>query len=354
MSMAVPVEESAASPLSMPNYPWLSLSGSAVKAANEIVGKRRQVHFRLLDETFWFRFTAKPLPGEPVAHYALQFGEDCVLVSLFAAIPKEWTAPSFRGVSSENLPPDLQDIVLEASVAPLLELLGSLYGKPPHLIQGVTTDAKATNLTTYSWEAGRVENNVLLRGEFQLSPAAHTKLLSALDLVKPEANERWDCLPYPVSVEVGSTVIKWGDIKSLQDNDVILLDNGFSLDKPECLVLIGDKQINAKRNGDQVTTSGRLASLVTMSTAPSPTPAEAAPSRVSAEDLPVRLSFTLGDAELTFRELKSLQEGYTFVLNRPVASPVQIRAQGAIVGVGELLMVGDQVGVRVIELNLGP
>ncbi len=354
MNVVQPVEPTATRGSVAPQkFPWRSVSKSSVEAANAIIGKRRKLSFKLHDDSFWFRFVTMAHPVESVTQYTLQFADDAIFVSLFGTIPEEWINPAFRGLAYESLPPELQEIVLEASVASLLELLGSLWGKTAGLTRGIALAANRTDLTAFSWEAGNAQGAVLLTGTFLLPPVAVTKIFSGLRSVKPEAGEPWELLPYPVSVEVGSTVLSWRDFRSLQNNDVVLLDEGFSLDKPDCLVLIGDQKISAKRTGKEVTTSGRLASLSSMANSPAPQKTEAISPPVSVEDLPVRLSFTVGDAELTFRDLKSLQEGHTFVINRPVTAPVQIRAQGTIVGVGELLMVGDQIGVRVIELHLG-
>ena len=69
------------------------------------------------------------------------------------------------------------------------------------------------------------------------------------------------------------------------------------------------------------------------------------------DDIPVRLVFEVGETTLPLGELQSLQPGYTFELPASVAEPVRIRANGKIVGSGELVQVGDRVGVRVLSLG---
>ena len=68
------------------------------------------------------------------------------------------------------------------------------------------------------------------------------------------------------------------------------------------------------------------------------------------DELPVTVSFDLGESALALREVKLLQPGYAFELARGLERPVTVRANGAIVGSGELIQVGDCLGVRLVEL----
>ncbi len=342
-------------PLSEPTiqaYPWSACDKGAVQAANEIIGKRRTIRFKLLEHAFWIRFIPEGMNWLAAAQMTLRFGTgDDIMVFLREEIPDELIAPAFRGVLKEELPPELRDVVLGASIAPLLNLLGSVGAGMPQWIREAAAEQSFDGMTIYAWELGLEGKSASLTGKFLVPVAIVSKLTAALRSVAVEARSIWDQLPFHVTVEIGSVVLAWREILSLAENDIILADEAFPLDNSACLVLIGDRKITAKLTDNRVVTSGRFAPISSMANATVPAKTEPVPA-VSLDDLPVRLSFTVGEAELAFHELKGLQEGYTFVLNRPVNAPVQIRAQGAIVGTGELLQVGDQIGVRVIELHL--
>ncbi len=69
------------------------------------------------------------------------------------------------------------------------------------------------------------------------------------------------------------------------------------------------------------------------------------------DDLPVRLVFEVGRKDLTVQELRELGVGAPVPLDRPASSAVQIFANGRRIGVGEMVMIGDQLGVRITQLN---
>src|SRR5262249_52384648 len=68
-------------------------------------------------------------------------------------------------------------------------------------------------------------------------------------------------------------------------------------------------------------------------------------------ELPVRLVFELGRLELTLAELEVLGPGHVFALGRDQHQPVDILANGKRIGLGEIVAVGDALGVRVTRLG---
>ncbi|MFX9665049.1 FliM/FliN family flagellar motor switch protein, partial [Acinetobacter baumannii] len=70
--------------------------------------------------------------------------------------------------------------------------------------------------------------------------------------------------------------------------------------------------------------------------------------------VPVRLGFDLGERLITLDRLRTLALGEVFELDRPVADGcVRIRANGMEVGLGELVEVEGNIGVRLKSLRLG-
>ena len=65
--------------------------------------------------------------------------------------------------------------------------------------------------------------------------------------------------------------------------------------------------------------------------------------------LPVHLSFEVGALDLRVGDLAELQPGYVFALPAHLeGANVVLRANGEAVGHGELVAVGDTLGVRLI------
>ncbi len=69
-----------------------------------------------------------------------------------------------------------------------------------------------------------------------------------------------------------------------------------------------------------------------------------------ARSLPVRLEFELGQLEVSLGELAALQPGYVFNLPAHLeGANVVIRANGRSTGRGEVVAVGDTLGVRLLS-----
>ena len=70
----------------------------------------------------------------------------------------------------------------------------------------------------------------------------------------------------------------------------------------------------------------------------------------SIDELPVHLVFELGRTEVAVSDLESLGAGYVFDLNKPLGQSVDILANGRRIGAGELVRIGESIGVRVTRL----
>ncbi len=97
-----------------------------------------------------------------------------------------------------------------------------------------------------------------------------------------------------------------------------------------------------------------LETVKTMSTAPDAPPPSGADEPISIDQMPVRLSFDVGDKTLTLAELQSLQSGSVVALDRPVNEYVTVRANGAAIGTGHLIEIDGRLGVSIAVLRPAP
>lgn len=72
---------------------------------------------------------------------------------------------------------------------------------------------------------------------------------------------------------------------------------------------------------------------------------------ISIDELEVCLDFVAGQKTLPLTEIKSLTSGATITLDRPASQAVGIYASGRRLGVGELVDIGGQLGVRILKIN---
>jgi type III secretion protein Q len=87
-----------------------------------------------------------------------------------------------------------------------------------------------------------------------------------------------------------------------------------------------------------------------MSPAPE-TPDAADEQPLALDSVPVSLSFDLGEIALPLGQLGQLAVGQSFDLGRPLAGAVRVRANGALVALGELVEIDGRLGVALTQLG---
>ena len=76
--------------------------------------------------------------------------------------------------------------------------------------------------------------------------------------------------------------------------------------------------------------------------------AQAAPAGVGS--IPVRIEFAIGELTLPFGELERIEPGYVFELGRAIdGTSVDVRANGQRIGRGQIVAIGDTLGVRITD-----
>jgi len=68
------------------------------------------------------------------------------------------------------------------------------------------------------------------------------------------------------------------------------------------------------------------------------------------QDVEVRLSVEVGTTTLTIRDLLALSEGSVIELGRYASEMLDVLANGRLLAKGEVVTVGDRLGVRVLEV----
>ena len=69
------------------------------------------------------------------------------------------------------------------------------------------------------------------------------------------------------------------------------------------------------------------------------------------KDVQVSLQASLGGAELSVQELLELKAGSVVKLDLQVNDLVELKLKGALIARGEIVAVGDQFGIRIVEIG---
>lgn len=155
-----------------------------------------------------------------------------------------------------------------------------------------------------------------------------------------------DAVPVRVAARLGWTDMPADELRSLRARDTVFLDHYLVSPEGELWLAAGAQGLRVRAEHSSYLVTQGWTSLMT-ETPQSPADAEAgAQTPFDIDAVPVRLTFELGERHLTLGELRRLQPGETFDLERPLADgPVIVRANGALLGTGELVEIDGRIGV---------
>ncbi len=116
----------------------------------------------------------------------------------------------------------------------------------------------------------------------------------------------------------------------------------------------GDSVAGDSAVGDSVPDNGVAEDSHGKGDLPSEPPSQpAAPDYTIIGDIPVLLTLEVGNKEMTISELSQLQPGSTVCLMHKENEPLDVKVNGVLIGCGEVVLSGDNYGVRILSLAPG-
>lgn len=269
------------------------------------------------------------------------------------------------GASLPALPSPLADAVLEAAMAELLQALQALGRGTPQLVGWGAADAAALQaLPPHACAlhlAADDGSSQAIAGSLHMDSLGLLLVAGLVAKRPPEPGPLDDGVPVALRAEIGFTRLPASEAAAIAAGDVVLLDAFFAAADP-ALWLSPDglhgvhvtwpaaaaAEVGAEANA---ATAPRLTVIQPWTaTMPASPDTPSATDTATLDSVPVRLSFDLGDVSLTMAQLRALQPGQTLELGHPLTGAVRIRANGALVGEGDLVEIDGQVGVSVRHL----
>lgn len=240
---------------------------------------------------------------------------------------------------------DLRNIVIEAAFSQLADRLESTTRKRFTLLDGDVPDDGRRNWFQFQLDDGQ---NMLV-AEVGFDDLGLGFLAEAVRRVPAHTTgiASWGALPIPVQFMVGFTDLSIRALDELKRRDVIVLDESW----------VGPGTDNIVVNiGQRYAAAGILSGrTITLTEALEECMSEEAEHDLDGENalgkMSVRLRFDLGERSLTLDELMQIGPGHVFDLGRDIRKAVTIRANGRLVGEGELVDLDGQIGVAVLRLE---
>jgi type III secretion protein Q len=156
-------------------------------------------------------------------------------------------------------------------------------------------------------------------------------------------------------LRIGTTRLSLRLVEGLAPGDVVILD-GTALNDDRVAVVCGERRLAfASLRGTCATLMTRplpfKGDMHSLWTGTDPTMSNDDPTTdADLDDLQVKLLFEVGRLELSLGELRTLAPGHVFELGRDPRCAVEIVTGAQRIGYGEVVQVGDAIGVRVIRI----
>ena len=235
----------------------------------------------------------------------------------------------------------------------LLEGLGRILREPlmpTALTDGIPSESDANVALEFSASTADGRKTT---GCVSLSPAMVARLASYPGWQRSTAPlTPWLKLPGRLRVELRGISFPLGVLRASEMGDVLILGDRTHCWRNLQVVLVGDRggtrlrAWSASYDGTRLTASAGVPNSTVELIMSDPNAAAAA------DNIPVSLDFDLGNLAVPLGELAALKPGYVFELANSLDTVrVVIRANGTRVGHGELVAVGDVLGVQLLALE---
>ena len=274
-----------------------------------------------------------------------------------ASACQTWMAASYPGLDLPTLPAAFATTVLESVFDAVMSAPNLLQRGPMKL---VSLSKSVPAARTYSHNFGLTLQHDSSEGGHAVYGSLSTDVLGLMLIAglatqfPLQTNGLEDAaLPLILSVEVGVSVISASELSSLEPGDTLMMQASWI--GQDAGVWVGWERLGfrAQYKQDQLVVTHVMDSRGLLMPA-EPNNAPPGDTLVSLQGIPVRMTFDLGERTLSLGELKTLQVGQSFDLNRPLSGAVHVRVNGALIGMGELVEIDGQVGVTLTALGTPP
>ena len=325
--------------LADPLSPWLTHYDPALLALhNQVHRRRRPWQGRCAGQdlrVFW----AAELQVLVAPHEVLlALGRAPARLRLSAAALEQWVLPLALPFDVQQLPALPRSLLLELAVLDLIETLEPLLGHPVQLLDAADGQAVFAMQVALELSFG---SQPAMSAQLDLSEGAAVLVAQLLAQYAPIAPDPLPALRQTLAVVAGRQWLSLGELRSLRPGDVLMLEQGPGL----LLDLDGCLQARCQYQGEVLRLQKALKAPF-LEPENTMTDVDAA---TALDDLPLKLVCQVGSLELTLAQLRELGAGSLLQLNTPGVDSVDLMVNGRRVGQGQLVKIGDGLGVRLLS-----
>ncbi|MEQ7921737.1 type III secretion system cytoplasmic ring protein SctQ [Xanthomonas sp. WHRI 1810A] len=287
------------------------------------------------------RWSSVAAPVGPVFDLRLTLGS----VSLVMQLPHE--ALEGLGLVSQNLNGLSGSLLLELALLGLIEPLEQLTGQDIRVVDAAAAAESIPPSTLSLTLDVQIAQASTWPVTLQMSAESAQLIADLLDRHAAPARHPLFGLRLPLKVENGEAPLSVAELHSLRPGDVLMLDDGPPAQVR--LVLAGRLQARAELKGDTARLLEPPTPVPLMKDAPMTETADANTLDSTLDALPLTLVCQVGSVELSLAQLRELGAGSLVQLAPQLHDSVDLMVNGRRVGQGQLVKIGDGLGVRLLS-----
>lgn len=342
-------------------WPLPVLSRNQAQAFERIAAHAQQMGVTVAQQDWWLTLTPTVQPATTQAVAPI-----CVLLDWSGSLWQLWldsaqlqhlvTSVLPSGTALPALPTSLHIPLLQAALAPLIAQLAQLQRGPASVKSIHTSQLPRPAEFAMRWQLQPADASVArtpLHGHLHTDSLGLMSLAGVLaqrpiPVVSPDPH-----LPLCLHATLGSSNLSSHEIADLALGDVLLLTHNYLQSQRQLWLAAGEHaglhvQLSNDNDFSQLTVlqawSETMPSLIHDVDA-------TANGAVSLDSIPIKINFDLGDIELSLAQVSALRPGQALTLRQAPSGSVAIRANGALIGHGDLVEIDGQMGVCISALH---
>lgn len=320
-----------------------------------------------LGDTVW-SLTLEPLARDAAAAFG---ANDWTVMAAWAGAPFElrlsasaadqWMKARMGPVDlPAQLPAPVQAAAFEAALQDALDAL-SAAGQGDVRIDGVARDDAPSSFAAAPSGPQHQFALVLACGGARLWGTLTTDALGLMLMAGLAAHHspargpvsRRD-MPVLLRAAIGTATLTRAELQSLTPGDAVVLSHSFADNGGQIWLGAGGWGLRVRPDGGQLVVTQPLhmtEAQMTDDLDGAELDSLRGDDAVTLDALPVRLQFDLGQRTMPLAQVSELQVGQVLDLGRPLSQAVNIRANGALIGTGELMEIGGRIAVGITSLG---
>lgn len=246
------------------------------------------------------------------------------------------------------LPENVRAIALEVALAQLLDRMDRFCGCRSMITDLLINSESNSQGFSLFFKVTRDRDGFTTHGRINADVKNFAWILEQLKRLPKRGMRTCDDVPLSASIQLGKTVLPLSDVSALESYDILLVDNVTYKEEERDVFFHVDTDIafsGTLQPDGKIVIQNRLMQDTEES---GMSDSETNP---PIDTIPVTLVFELGERTISVGELRQIQPGYTFDMETALEKPVTIKANGKAIGKGDMVQVGDRIGVRIIEFN---